>query len=216
MDIPDTDHLIIGMSPFNPHFSLDWIISAFRSGADHFATVDVLHPGAIATSLLTATGTPEGRALRRARQQCSKKLRTVAAAVEQSGVVLGRTSPLLNSDHIVEPNYAGRREQVADEYLRNTEFRCRCLAMSSAATQSRLRAIGSSTPPDPGTAVDYVLDELPAYTHRADLFHYPSAALSYPAPWPAGEDIRAGETSLDTDPNSHFFVLDPEPEAHHV
>jgi tRNA-dependent cyclodipeptide synthase len=121
MDIPDTDHLIIGMSPFNPHFSLGWIISAFRWGADHFATVDVLHPGAIATSLLTATGTPEGRALRRARQQCSKKLRTVAAAVEQSGVVLGRTSPLLISDHIVEPNYAGRREQVADEYLRNTE-----------------------------------------------------------------------------------------------
>lgn len=136
--------------------------------------------------------------------------------MEQSGVVLGRTSPLLISDHIVEPNYAGRREQVADEYPCNTEFRRRCLAMSSAATQSSIRAIDSSTPPDPGIAVDYVLDELPAYTHFADLFHYPSVALSYPAPWLAGEYIRAGETSLDTDPNNHFFVLDPKPEAHHV
>lgn len=216
MEIPNTDHLIIGMSPFNPHFSLDWLINAFQWGADHFMTVDVLHPRTIAKSLLTATGTPEGRALRRARQQCNKNLRTVTAAVEQSGVVLGRTSPLHISDHIAEPDYARRRNQVADEYLRNTEFRRRCLAMSSAATQSRLRAIGSSTAPDLGAAVEYVLDELPAYTHCADLFHYPSAALSYPASWPVGDYIRAGETSLDTDPNSHLFVLDPEPEARHV
>lgn len=213
MTLPDTDHLIVGMSPFNPHFSVDWLTNVFMWSADHFATVDVLHPGSIAVSLLTATGTPDGRARRKVRQQCNRDMRTIAAALDRAGVPLGLGSPLLISDHINDPQYRFLRDLVADEYLGNAEFRSRCLDMSAAATESRLRAVGAPPGADLGVAVTYVLDELPAYTHCADLFNYPSAALTYPSPWPVGEYINAGMTALDTDPNSQFFVFDPEPEA---
>ncbi|PKF68553.1 hypothetical protein CXB45_06570 [Corynebacterium mastitidis] len=92
MDHPSTDHLIIGISPFNPRFSFDWLTSALRWGATHFSTVDILHPGIAAASLLTATGTPIGRALRKARQQCNKDLRNVMAASNKTGVNLGKRS----------------------------------------------------------------------------------------------------------------------------
>lgn len=213
MKIPDTDHLIVGVSPFNPHFSVGWLTSAFRWGAEHFATVDVLHPGSLAVSLLIATGTPEGRARRKVRQQCNRDMRTIATAMDHSGVKLGLGSPLLISDHKDDPQYELLRDSVNNEYLNNTEFRRCCLEMSSAATESRRRAVGAQSSADLGIAVSYVLDELPAYTHCASLFNYPSAALSYPSPWSVGEFINAGLTNLETDPHSHFFVFDPEPEV---
>ena len=216
MELPDTEHLILGMSPFNPHFSVNWLVTALRWGAERFSTVDVLHPGSAAVSLLPATGTPGGRARRKVRQQCNKDLRTVSTAVCKSGVRLGRGEPTLLSEHIGDRWYAGQRVQVEAEYHQNPNFRSTCLAMSEAAANSRLKVTDSSLRPDLDIAVSYVIDELPAYTHTAKLFGYSSAALSYPAPWPVGDCIRAGETSLTIDPDSHFFVLDPTSELNHA
>lgn len=39
------EHLIVGVSPFNPRFTPEWLSSAFQWGAERFSTVDVLHPG---------------------------------------------------------------------------------------------------------------------------------------------------------------------------
>ncbi|KQB83278.1 tRNA-dependent cyclodipeptide synthase [Corynebacterium oculi] len=216
MEYPNTDHLIIGMSPFNPRFSTDWLANALRWGSSRFRTVDVLHPGTAAASLLTATGTPAGRALRKARQQCNRDLRTIAEASARAGVTLGRNTPVLISDYLTDTGYTRLRERVITEYDRNPRFRNVCRDMSAKAAQSRLRAKGSSLSPNIDTAVTYIFDEIPAYTHSAQLFRYPSAALSYPKPWPVGDFLQSHPTSLRLDPHSHFFVLDFSLETHHV
>lgn len=216
MEYPQTDHLIIGISPFNPHFSLNWITQALLWGSAHFTTVDILHPGTTAVSLLTATGTPKGRALRKTRQQCNRDLRNISEASNRSGVKLGKKKPILISDHLPNKDYTKLRSQIICEYQKNPEFNSICRAMSTEATLSRLQAKGSSAPPDIDKAVTYIFDELPAYTHTAPLFEYPSAALSYPKHWPIGDFIRSHPTSLELDPHSHFFKLDFPLESHHV
>lgn len=216
MDHPSTDHLIIGISPFNPHFSFNWLTNALHWGATHFHTVDILHPGTAAASLLTATGTPAGRALRKARQQCNKDLRNVMAASHKTGINLGKKKPILISDHLGDEQYLLLRERAVLEYKNNPEFQAICQKMSAKAALSRLQAKGSTASPDITKAVTYVFDEIPAYTHSAKIFNYPSTTLSYPSPWPVGDFIESHPTSLKRDPNSHFSVLDFPMEETHV
>lgn len=214
--IPSTGHLIVGMSPFNPRFSASWLAAMFRRGAENFTTVDVLHPGDIAVSLPVATGTPEGRARRKSRQQCNRDARTVHAAEELSGVSLNRGAPLLISDLIQNPDYRHRRRTALEEYETNPSFQSACLSMSDAACRSRQRIRGAQGAVNTSLAVSYVIDEIPAYTHCAELFGYPSAALCYPKNWPVGDMMRSGRTSLEIDPHSSFFVFDPERDDDHA
>ncbi|MCF4007600.1 tRNA-dependent cyclodipeptide synthase [Corynebacterium uropygiale] len=216
MMIPSTDHLIVGMSPFNPRFSASWLAALFRWGAESFTTVDVLHPGEIAASLLIATGTPEGRARRKARQQCNKDVRTVHAAEALSGVSLSRGAPVLISDLIENPDYQHRRTAALREYENNPSFQSACLSMSEAACRSRQRVRGAHDAVNLSRAVSYVIDEIPAYTHCAEFFGYPSAALCYPKNWLVGDMMRSGRTSLEIDPHSSFLVFNPEREDNHV
>lgn len=206
------EHLIVGVSPFNPRFTPEWLSSAFQWGAERFSTVDVLHPGEISMSLLTSTGTPLGRAKRKVRQQCNRDMRNVEHALEISGIKLGRGKPVLISDYLQTQSYQCRRRSVIAEFQNNQLFQDACRAMSRAACQSRLRVTNVNIEPDIETAVKYIFDELPAYTHCSDLFEYETAALGYPTEWPIGKLIESGLTSLGRDPNNSFIVIDFEKE----
>lgn len=138
------------------------------------------------------------------------------AATEKANVKLGKERPILISDHLNDDEYIQIREGAVKEYQTNPEFQEVCQTMSTKSTESRLRAKGSSFPPDIDKAVTYVLDKLPAYTHSAQVFEYPSATLSYPTSWPVGEFLESHPTTLTPDPNSHFIVLDFPLESAHA
>jgi cyclo(L-leucyl-L-leucyl) synthase len=134
-------HAVIGISPFNSRFSTDYIDRLIGWAGKRFAAIDVLHPGEESALLLMGTGTAEGKARRKARQQATRNLRDVEAALTRHGLALARGAMSTFANFVDLERYQLLYRSTIDEYNRNPVFQQACREMTTQAVAGRRAAV---------------------------------------------------------------------------
>jgi cyclo(L-leucyl-L-leucyl) synthase len=209
------DHLFVGISPFNSRFSVDYLRRVVRWAADSFARFDFLLPDEHSTSLLLqATGTPEIKAKRKARQQLSRNVRDARAAVAEFNYSIGDRGPDVVRFSDVASSWSYRQMKSLCEltYATDPHFREACLDMSSQAVQGRQQGLDgdasrSITVEQAEIAVPYLFAELPFFLNASVLIGVRSSILAYHREWPIGRGIFEGRYPFSVAPNQGYVTL---------
>ncbi|SDP11865.1 cyclo(L-leucyl-L-leucyl) synthase [Actinopolyspora xinjiangensis] len=203
-------HLLIGVSPFNSRFSDTYIAKLVRWASTITSNFDVLLAGEEASLLLQATGTPAGRARRKAREAISRNRRSAQRALRihspWSGARIHTFSDFMNFD-----SYQHSRRWIEHVFENDASFRKACTDMSRQAVHGRLASLGNETTEvtneQARKAVPYVLAELPFFLDTPSILGVSESVLLYHRPWPLGERIFSGEFPVSISQKQGYAVI---------
>lgn len=205
-------HALIGVSPFNSRFSLDYLRSLFSWAQHTFVRFDVLLAGADASLQLEALGTPAGKARYKARGAVRRNRRDVTDTLSDLGLTSAVDVHAVD-DFVDSTAYRRWRDQVTKVFAESDPFRTACLEMSRKAIAGRQRSVtGSCASVDDKQAqmaVGYVLAELPFFVATPDLLDVPASVLVYHRPWELGEKIFRREVPLTLHPDQGYLTVSP-------
>ncbi|MBY4226842.1 tRNA-dependent cyclodipeptide synthase [Rhodococcus fascians] len=208
-------HAFLGISPFNSRFSDDYVLRLARWAARQFDKFDFLLPDEESTSLLLrATGTAQGRALRKSRQQLARNARAISAALDHLDVKSTASPSGIVRFTDVSDNWTYRCARALCQltYETDQQFHQACLDMADQAIRGRVRASTAeenAAPVNVELAVPYLFAELPFFLNTPSLIGVESSMLVYHREWPIGDAIFAGDYPFSVAPDQGYLIVNP-------
>jgi len=201
------EHVLIGISPFNSRFSDSYIEKLVVWGRTNFKRFDLMLPGeADAALLLEAAGAaPEG-ALRKARHELGRKMKSIHSALHAAGIPQGEARILRFSDFQEDPRYLSIRAQAEQLFLGEREFRDTCSGIALQAIAGCLDG-ADSTEAQVRIAVNYLFAELPFFVDSPTLLKVPQSLIACHRPWPLAGCLFSGRFALSASADQGCVVL---------
>ena len=206
------EHVLIGISLFNSRFSDSYIEKLVVWARTNFKRFDVMLPGEEdAALLLEAAGAAPQSALRKARHELGRKVKSIHSALHAAGIPQGEVRVLRFSDFRADLRYMAIRAQAEQLFLREREFRDTCSRISVQAIAGRMDSgspVGAKiTEAQVRIAVNYIFAEIPFFVDTPSLLKVPQSLVAYHRPWPVTDCLFSGRFPLTATANQGFVVL---------
>ncbi|MCW8175243.1 tRNA-dependent cyclodipeptide synthase [Verminephrobacter aporrectodeae subsp. tuberculatae] len=205
-------HILVGVSPFNPKFSVSYIASLIQWAFRHFTTVDVLLPcEENAARLIEATGSTPKKAQKKTKREIQRHLRTLDFLAEQCSGAGRKFRVIQFSDFATNEFYKKSKAEVITAFNDCSEFRFSCMEMSRKAICGRLRGVGGDIQDISEkrifTALPYIFAEIPFYINTPLLLGVSHSVLAYHRPWFIGTGLFAGHFPLRVHKNQAYGIV---------
>lgn len=173
------DHAVIGVSPFNSHFSEERLTSLFTWAHQTFRAFHVFVPDEATRYTLEAAGYSEGKARRKARRQANYLLNKMERALKATSPGLGLSLVLTNG--ILERNkrYKALLARVELKFAVNTEFRRQCLDYTRWVLENQVEDPDQLDEAALMHGVRYFLEEMPLFMDSASIVGVRSSVFCY-------------------------------------
>ncbi|MFJ8916500.1 tRNA-dependent cyclodipeptide synthase [Amycolatopsis sp. NPDC102389] len=202
------EHVCLGVSPFNSHFTVEriadlarWAMSAFRGF--HFFVPD--GPSAFT---LEALGYDSVRAAQKAQRQGNYTRNKIIRALEQ--VYPGDARTLILDAAVLEtdPAYLGLLSEAHQRFASDSEFAEQCLGATGWVLDRRLPEGRHPSRDQLRSAVRYFLAELPMFVGTVAVAGVESSVFAYHQRVAFLERLYRGELSWRPMPGQGFVVLE--------
>lgn len=172
-------HAVIGVSPFNSHFSEERLRALFAWAQRNFDDFHVFVPDEVTRYTLEAAGYTEQTARKKARRQARTLLNRIGRALASSCGATDMSRVLTNA--VLDDNSAYRslRDDVESRFNQDADFRRQCLECSRWVLESQIKDTEKIDERALLHAVKYFLSEMPLFMDSAAIAGRTSSVFCY-------------------------------------
>ncbi|WP_433272115.1 tRNA-dependent cyclodipeptide synthase [Actinosynnema sp. CS-041913] len=202
------EHVCLGISPFNSHFTIERIADLARWASAGFHRFHFFVPDGPSAFTLEALGYDPGRAARKAQRQGNYTRNKILRALEQ--VRAPNPDELILDSSALDGNRAYLRllSQAHQRFAADPEFARQCLGATGWVLDRRLPEGESPTGDQLRSAVRYFLAELPMFVSTVEVAGVGSSVFAYHQRVPFLAHLYGGELSWRPHPEQGFVVLE--------
>jgi cyclo(L-tyrosyl-L-tyrosyl) synthase len=202
------DHVCIGISPFNSHFTVEVIADLARWAIAGFRGFHFFVPDGPSAFTLEALGYEPGRAARKAQRQGNYTRNKILRALEQ--VDAPHPDELILDSAALDGNrtYLTLLSEAHLRFETDAEFAEQCLGATEWVLDRRLPEGETATREQLRSAVRYFLAELPMFVSTVEVADVDSSVFAYHQRVPFLERLYRGGLSWCPHPDQGFVVLE--------
>ncbi|RSM69337.1 tRNA-dependent cyclodipeptide synthase [Amycolatopsis sp. WAC 01375] len=202
------DHVCLGVSPFNSHFTVDRIADLARWAMSNFQGFHFFVPDGPSAFTLEALGYNPVRAAQKALRQGNYTRNKIIRALEQ--VYPGDSRELILDSTVLDTNraYLGLLSEAHHRFATDPEFAEQCLGATGWVLDKRLPEGEHPTRDQLRSAVRYFLAELPMFVGTVAVAGVGSSVFAYHQRVSFLERLYRRELSWRPSPGQGFVVLE--------
>lgn len=174
------DQCILGISPFNSRFSVDYIQILYQCSIKHFKNICFYIPDEPAVYSFLALSYENNIAKKRVKRQCNYLKNKIFRALGELGLSRNDVSEKILTHSFLKLNkdYTTMKDIVYSLYLNNHSFRSGCLETTMQSFNSQKQYV--NPPIDfAQIAVNYFLLELPVFINGSKILNVDSCNFCY-------------------------------------
>ncbi|PKW16492.1 cyclo(L-tyrosyl-L-tyrosyl) synthase [Saccharopolyspora spinosa] len=201
-------HALVGTALFNSYFKQARLDELLRWAVTEFESVHVFLPDTTTAFTMQARGYPAVEAERKTRREARRLRGKICGSLAMLGVASPEQMIIdfawLNENE----EYLRTRDEVAEVFGADEDFRKACLAESESVARSRRRTDGILTEEELNMAARYLLAEIPLFVNAPAILGMPETVFCYHRIEPFERDLYRGAFALKAVPRQGWVVVE--------